>query len=138
MRNAILIAGLLLLGCTSMQVATPGRALVTGREKSAVFLAALQSAQDSGLAVQSSDQVTGYIYATKGASRLTANQGASLSLSVLVTEEAGAVALDLKSILTGQMSAYGATKAVMTDFCKAFLARVPEAQVTVDGLPYKP
>lgn len=138
MRNTILIPALILLGCTTMQVATPGRALVTGREKSAVFVAALQSAQDAGLVVQSSDQATGYIYATKGTNSLTTNAGAALSLSVIVAEEAGGVAVNLKSILTGQLAAYGATKAVITDFCKAFLARVPEAQVTVDGLPYKP
>ena len=138
MRNTILVPALLFLGCAA-QVVTPGRALVLGRDKAAVFVAALQSAQDAGLVVKSADQNTGYIYATMSLNPITHSSRASLSLSITVAEEAGGVAVNIKAILGQQLLAGDkeTTKTVRA-FCKAFLARVPEAQVTVDGLPDKP
>ena len=135
MKKAIFFVALLAVGCTTMQVTTPASILVPagGPGLDAVFVAALQSCQEAGLIVQSSDKSTGYLYATKATNPLTTNAGSTLSLSVTIAEGSAGVAVNVAAVLGGQMVSYGATEKAAGDFCRAFQAKVPTAQITLNG-----
>jgi hypothetical protein len=133
----ILIACALLAACTSMQVTTPGSVSIVGADQDRAFSAALQAALQANLTVKNSDRATGFIYATKGASSLTAN-AKELFLSVTVTADGDGATVIVRSVLPGQLTAMGATRKLLEQYCDAFARLEPTAVFEIDGKEYVP
>jgi hypothetical protein len=140
MRRVTAVAVLMgLIGCATMQVSTPGRAMIPaeGTDYGAVFTAAMRAVRNADFVLNDSDRESGFIYATKGANPLI-TETKNLQLSIQVIEEEGSFVVDLKSNLVGQLVAYGATRTVVEEYCKELVKLIPEATVTIDGKAWAP
>ena len=124
----------LLAGCATMQVSTPGRAVIAAVDThyDAVYTAAMRAAMDADFVVKDSDRDAGFIYAVKGANPLI-TETKHLQLSIQVRELDGEYMVDVKSNLTGELVALGATKKVMEQYCAALATLLPDAAITIDG-----
>ena len=125
---------LVLVGCATMQVNTPGRAIVPKSEMdyADVFTAAMRAVRDAGFTLEDSDREAGLLYAEAGANPLISN-AKNLKLSIQVVEEDAQTVIDIQANLSGQMVAYGATKKVTEKYCESLAKRLPTAKITIDG-----
>lgn len=132
-RRAIL-AAVVLSGCATMQVSTPGRAVIgaDGSDYNTVFTAAMQAMSDADFVLKDSDRETGFIYAVKGANPIMTDTK-NLQLSVHVYEDESSYVVDVKSNLSGEIVAFGATRKVVEQYCTALATRLPDAVITIDG-----